>query len=264
ASALAPGNGDVEEMLAQLAQGRNKMGDAIAHLQKAADADPRNARRLYTLGEWLLRAGEPDAAAEQVRLLRRIGDMQPTNLFLLTRRAPAAARTKDAALVRATVARLRKLSPTWAPQPQAQLAKAEKLLAGPLGSDALLELGRLHNVLQAEPGFRRGAEAVAPKNHQVGVPLYTFLQLTPPRTTPAEPDRELTFSPSPLPLTGAKPARWDVALPVWLTGAGKPVVFVASAAEVRPADSAKAVLPFPSGAKKVAPSPAGVLALDWD
>src|SRR5262249_49643524 len=91
-----------------------------------------------------------------------------------------------------------------------------------------------------------------------------FLVLAPPRSTPAEADLALTFSPSPLRVPGAPAgSRWDVALPVWLTGEGRPAVVVANAHEGRRARPPGAAPPLPRGPKKLAPSPAGVLALDW-
>jgi hypothetical protein len=66
---------------------------------------------------------------------------------------------------------------------------------------------------------------------------------------------DLTFRAEPLP--EAPPGRWDVILPMWLTGEGKPAIFVASDKEVQRIGTTTA-LPSP------AVSTDGVLALDWN
>src|SRR5262249_62279698 len=45
--------------------------------------------------------------------------------------------------------------------------------------------------------------------------------------TSAPPDPELAFAPEPM--AGHPAGRWDTILPVWLTGEGQPVVFMANA-----------------------------------
>src|SRR5262249_7718514 len=140
------------------------------------------------------------------------------------------------------------------------------------------------NVLKAERGYRRDSRAIRPRPDILGTPVTRFLRLTPPRPTPAPPDRDLAFALSPAP--GIAKERWDVLTVAWqmneeqrtaLTrGAGeggvelrpadafKPVLFVANTREARRLDVAGPGLPFPGGPKSVAPMQAGMLALDWD
>src|SRR5262249_14387644 len=116
-----------------------------------------------------------------------------------------------------------------------------------------------------EPGYSRSRFAVEAPGGTVGEPVVHFLRLHPLHPTAAAPDTAITFTAEPIP---AGPAigvgRWDVVLPVWLTGGPEAAVVVATAQRVRRIDAPGPMLDFPGGAKAVAPSRHGVLAIDWD
>ena len=97
-----------------------------------------------------------------------------------------------------------------------------------LPGDVPVELTTLDHLLMAELGYQRDALAVINPN-SVGEAMQQFLRLAPLRTTPDPADTGLTFTSAPI--ANAK-ERWDVCLPVWLTGDGPPVVFVANAKSV--------------------------------
>jgi tetratricopeptide (TPR) repeat protein len=124
------------------------------------------------------------------------------------------------------------------------------------------------NLLTAtEPAFRASAQAVKPSNVLVGDPLHRFLKLQEPQTTPSAPDVEVAFTAEPLTLPpNAKPAAsrgWETVLPVWLTRNDLPVVFLADGKSLLRADGSGKPLVFPGGPRAVAPSPHGVVPVDW-
>lgn len=285
AQELAPDNDEIGELLGHLAERQGRPEDAVAYFRKAAAKHPNDLPKLYTLAEAVSRAGGAESGAEYQRLLEQILKLQPNNLPVLVQRVGAAHNNKDNAALRDTLDRLKNLSPEWAPISRDMLAKLDKA-AQDTPRDLLHLKDLLNNVLQAERGYPRDKRALRPTADFVGAPLQRFLRLHPIRPTPAPADLALAFK---LELQSAnlpEKSRWDVLRPVWMLGAEqrtpllkfgdkgghrvwsaetfKLALFVANADEVRRTDIDASPLAFPSGAKKVAPSSAGVLAMDWN
>ncbi len=291
---LAPGNGQIAALLGTLAEKQGKLSEAVTYLKEALQANPHDVASLYTLAETISKEGGPNSDAEYQRTLERILEIMPNNLIVIIKRAIVANERKDKAALQDSLARLDRLAPTWSnPQYSAdarkQLSKIHEAAKND-GGDLIPLLSALNNVLQSERDFREGAAAINPQPGSVGKPLVHFLRLPAPPVTPAPPDQGLTYAvgPSKLDLNAAvEKSTWNVVRVAWMLCEKKrkelldslasfplvkgpaaeafvPAVFVANSEEVRRADAEAAPMPFPSGAKKVVPSPNGVLAVDLD
>ena len=284
---MAPGNAAIEGMLGQLAWVDRNIPETIAHLRTAVAADPRDVGALYTLAEALHESKEPNAATEELQTLDRILAVQPNNLHVLMKRAELAYKQKDQAAFADTLQRLDRVAPSWQKEaPRAALATLHKAVKNSPG-DVEPAIITLRNVLQGERAYARGTKSLRQEADKLGTPLVHFLRLQQPPMTPAPPDRELTFTVGPWAgaTTDLEKTRWDALRLVWRitelqrqplvqaasNGGGYPLearmlqsaVLLANGREARHTGS-DAALPFPGGAKAVGPSPAGVLALDWD
>jgi hypothetical protein len=196
-------------------------------------------------------------------------------------RAWGAFKSNDQAAIKDCLDRLGQMEPGWNQQSKeafGKLRKAEK-------ADFMHHWRGFKNVLARERGFARDSLSIRPRESKAeGNPLLRFVRLEAMRPSPAAPDRELAFKVDFY--LGPGKDRWDVAQIIWLIrederrslenfakGGGlsaqpgehiEPAVLVANSAEVRRIGKDPFTLPFPSGVKTVAPSSAGVLALDWD
>ncbi len=262
---LAPDSGAIDVLLGLLEEKQGRFSRAVAHLREAVRRLPDDLAARYTLAQMLGKEAGPDSDKEYQEQLEAILKVQPTNLFVLKDLAGVALRRGDAATFRATLARLRKLAPRWTEPTRRRFDELDKAAARSLQGETRNALIDFSNSLQREAGFSRNALAVNPGQRALGRPLYRFLRLEAPPATPAAPDLALTFTARELPDQGRGQERWATALPVWLTNKkGPPAVFVANGRQVRRAAAAGPTLAFPGGANQTAPSPAGVVALDWD
>ena len=286
---LAPENTAVEAMLGQLARRQGKLPEAVAHLRKVVEKDPHDLASVYALAEAISEQGGPDAQTEYQQLMERILETQPNSLHALIQRAQTAYQRKDKKAFADTLERLDRLAPNWKPDTRAELAKLEKLVAA--GSrDVELQLTRFGNLLKGERGYSREARLLQGAPGQVGTPLHQFLRLQPMHAMPAPPDRELAFHVAPWappqPAPGLDKSRWDALFVQWRIGAEdiagvkkaalnggivgppersfRPAVWLADGRTLQPADIDVKQQPFPGGTKNIPPSPAGVLALDWN
>ncbi|HEV3142470.1 MAG TPA: FG-GAP-like repeat-containing protein, partial [Gemmataceae bacterium] len=237
----------------------------------AVQRRPQDLLAQFSLARLVAQAAKPNSDAEYQKLMEAILRVQPNNLKVLIERARVAAQRRDAVALKETLERLQQLSQGWRPATKdpltakEQLSVVEQAAAKSLLGDVPAELATLDNVLKAELGYQRDAAAVMNPN-AAGEALQQFLRLAPLRTLPDEPDTSLTFSPAPAENLNPEVAkeRWDLCIPVWLTGDGPPVLFVANAKTVRRTDSAAPQFAFPSGPRQVPPTADGVLALDWN
>ncbi len=288
---LAPQDGEIEALLGLLAEKQGRLGEAVVHLRKAVDKQPRDLPSLFKLAEVVSKEGGPDSQAEYQRLMEQILKVQPNNLPVLVERAGAAFRSKDQVAFRDTLERFARLAPGWTPgtkeQPRARETLDELRKAADHSPNEVLPLlGDLGRLLKGERGYSRDKFYVSPQSSGfVGMPMQQFVRLEPTRAKPAAPDRALAFKVEPMP-AGKEQDRWDVVRPLWqldekhrvaliqgaLDGgdtiqpaeAFKPALFAANARVVRRIDAAGPALPFPGGAKAVAPTREGVLAIDWN
>ena len=271
AERLAPDSPQIQQMLGLLAKQQGKYHEAVNYLRKVLEAEPKNLLTLYTLAQMLETEAAEGSDAEVLKLLDAGLAVQPYNLRLLREKTIVAARLGDGAAVAQTLAAYESLAPSWtseyAGQAQAQLKTLEEEARGPLPGGVPDVAGILDNFLKPEHNYARDVSAVDRDDKNLGEALQQFLRLRPMRAAPAEPDLELAFDPA-VPAgrvaESVAGSRWDVALPVWLTQDGEPVVFVANAKEVRPAILGDPRLPFPGGPRAVAPTADGVVPVDWN
>jgi tetratricopeptide (TPR) repeat protein len=289
AGALAPESGEVQALLGLLAERQGRLPDAVAHLRKAVETDPHNVALLFALADAVSKENKADSDAEYQRLMEEILKIQPNNLKVLVERARTAFKRKDMAAFKDTLTWLDRLASNWQPRTREALDAVHQA-AAKTPQDVIIRVQFLGNFLQGERGFSLDARAVQPKPEAVGTPVHHFLRLKPVRPTPAPPDRELAFTLKawlpPRPIPGLEKSKWDVVNAVWLMGEQQRAKLIDEAntnfggLRVRPADTVKLAiilaqaremhlvgpgvqtLLFPSGSKLVAPSAAGVLALD--
>lgn len=252
---LAPEDPDVQKLLGLLNQRQGRFGEAAAHLRQAVAKDPGDVEALYRLAQIVDQEHKDGSDDEHQKLMEQILAARPNNLHVLLDRLRVAIRRGDRDAVRDTVNRLQKLSPGWSEQVRTAFADLERALAGPFGKEEVLPLLTFSNLLRSEPAYPRSASEVSPPDAFAGNPLRTFVRLSPARSTPAPPDTELTFTPEPL--ADAPSGRWDVAVPVWPTDEGQPVVFVANAQELRRVGSGLTLPSLPV-------TPGGLVPFDWN
>ena len=256
AERLAPDDPDLAKIRGVLEEKRGKLPEAIASLRKATAKDPEDVEALFFLAEVIKREQKPDSDAEYQRVMEEILAVRPNNKHVLKTRLQVAARRSDRAAVNDTLTRLRALAPSWVREEcRTRLAELEKAATGPLGDAVIGPVTGFANVFLAEPDYARHANDVSPAGGFRGNPLRTFRRLEQVRPSPAPPDTELTFTPEPL--ADAPAGRWDVATPVWLTGEGPPVVFVANAGELRRVGAGAALPSLPL-------APDGIVPIDWN
>jgi Tfp pilus assembly protein PilF len=268
ANSLAPGNGNIEELLGYLADATGNYAEASSRFRKALEAEPNNVQRMYALYSELTKQTSEDVDAKREELLDQILAERPTSLFILARRAELAIRRKDMTTLHGILASLKKLSPEWKADTREALEKVTKDAAGGKVSpdDLSYKFMPFQNLLKQEIGYSRDSNEISPQGAAVGTTFQTFLRLAPVRATPASPDLGLTFGPAELQLQGklekSKKPGDQVLFPVWLNGRENPVILLADAREVRRAEAPGLALPFPSGPKAVAPTIDGVLTVD--
>jgi len=281
ANQLRPANGEIEALLGLLAEKQGRLPDAVVHLRQATLKDAHDLASLYSLAEVISKEGNAGSEVEYQRLMEQILKVQPSNLPVLLKRAGAAFRRGDKAAYRATLDRLNQLKTDWAPLSKKTLDELSKADGA---NEVTLQLQILDNVLKAEPSYARDLFIIRPRPGWVGIPLRDFLILTKAPSTPAVPDRDLTFTVENI--SDLQQAKSDVISPMWVMSAQqratlveggnqgganirpeegfRPAVLLADARSVRRADGAGPQLIFPSGPKNIPPTSAGVLVVDWD
>jgi tetratricopeptide (TPR) repeat protein len=289
---LAPDSGEVEALLGYLAKQQGRLPEAVAHFRKAVAKEPRDLILLYALAQTVSAEGGPDSQAEYQQLLLQILDVEPNNLKVLVEAAKAAFQRQDRPALDKLLARLGRLAPVWDPDARQKLKDVHRSIQG-APQDVVLDLIVLGNVLKKEHGYSGDAAALEPPRGAMTMALQHFLRLPPPHPTPAPPDRDLAFAVVPWaaaePVAAVDRGRWAVAGVMWrlsekerqalieeaqaATSGGvkarfddvvHSMFFVANGQGVLRANAKAPSLPFPGGAKQVAPTAAGVLPFDWD
>jgi Tfp pilus assembly protein PilF len=251
---LAPDDPGIQQLLGILEQTRGKYSEAAAHFRTAIQGNPQDVQAIYQLAKIVDQEQKAGSDAEYQRLMEQILSLQPSNLHVILERLNRAVRRSDRGAVQDTFARLQQLSSGWSEESRVALANCERGLSNRLGTDAAGETLLLANLIRPEPAYGRSLAEVDP-DKLPGTSLQSYIRLASTPHAAAPPDMDLTFRAEPLP--EAPPGRWDVILPMWLTGEGKPAIFVASDKEVQRIGTTTA-LPSP------AVSTDGVLALDWN
>jgi Flp pilus assembly protein TadD len=257
---LAPQDSRIYYLLGILESNRGNSQAAIANLQKSVTLDPRDLRAAYELALETERLGDPNSDARFEQLIQQILSAQPDDLAALLELARIAAKRGDTGTLRSATARITAQSSAWPPDIQQQLAQLQAAAAGPVSRAAATRSIFLRNVLMQLPQFRDSLSIIKPQPGDEAQPFTHFLRLPSPVSTPAPADTALTFTLQSM--ASADNTRWDWVGAVSLNGEGAPAIAEANGHEVALSTGAK--FPFPGGPAAVAPTPEGVLPLDFN
>jgi len=257
---LAPKNDAIYYLLGLVEAGRGKSSEAIADFRKAVEINPNNLIATYRLAEEIERQGDPNSDAEFQQLMQRIVTAQPDNMAALLELSRVAAKRGDAASLKQAVARIDKQSQGWPPEVQQQLTALDSAAGGTDPRTAATRTTFLRNALMRLPDFRQNLATIKPAPGDEAQPFTHFLRLETPQFSPAPPDTAMTFVVEPLPDPNKTTWNWIGAVSLASTGA--PTVVEANGGTV--SLSTGATLPFPGGASKTAPSPEGVVPIDFN
>jgi tetratricopeptide (TPR) repeat protein len=260
---------DIQRLVGLLEEKEGHYAEAAGWYRRALQGEPTDLRTLYALKTVLEEQGGEGSDEEVLRLLNQGLAMRPNSLRLLREKGLIAARMGNWNALGEVVAEYERLAPAWSGAAAGEARRELEQLKREAPTHAAtidVTLSRLDNLLQPESGYVRDARTVEAPGGLEGEPVEQFLVLPPMRATPSPPDTQLTFEPASPPgeiAAAVAAARWDVALPVWLTQDAEPVVFVANGREVRRAVGDAPALEFPGGEKAVPPTAHGVLPVDW-
>jgi Tfp pilus assembly protein PilF len=260
AHALVPKNGEIYYLLGLVEDGKGNSGGAIADFRKAVEIDPKNLIATYQLGDEIERQGDPDSDAEFQKLMQQIVEIQPDNLAALLELSRVAAKRGDGVTLRKAVDRIRAQSQGWPTEVQQQLTEVAAAAARPDVQGAAVKTTFLRNVLMRLPSFRQNLAAIKPAPGDEAQPFMRFLRLPTPVFTPAAADVGMTFRAEPLP--NADKTKWNWIGAISLSDVGSPVVAEANGSRVLLATGAS--FAFPGGVNKTAPTPEGVVPIDFN
>lgn len=253
ASELAPNNEQIEEYYALLA--RSDPGNAIPHLKKVLEIDPRNLRARYALADAIEQIHNPDSEYQQQ--IEEILKQQPENIQALIDLARIASKQNNKEVVLATLNKLGEHSADWSPDAKTELNLLQKLAATNPHS-AAKEVPKLGNLLKTTLSWQQSNRALISPPDKVGTPMLRLLTLPNPSPLPAASDTGLTYAPQPASVNGLAKAGW--AAPIALDGENAPAVFAANGAQVKSTTGVALTWPGIGGATM--PTPAGVVAFD--
>lgn len=258
ARTLAPDNDQINVLLASVESNRGRLGEAIALLRKAVEANSQNLRARYALAGEIERAGGEGGDREAQTLIEEILQRQPENLAVQLEVVRLAAKRGDAETLRTNIARLAANPAVQTPEVRNQFAALEAAANSSNPRAAAPRVAFLRNVLVRTAQYRKSLRAVRTPPEEGGEPLARFVSLPSPAPNPAAPDVGVTFTAEPLPDMGGKEWAWSGAIS--LTGEGAPATVVADNREVRLVGGA--TLSFPGGAEAAAPGAYGILGAD--
>lgn len=219
ARSLAADNSRIEQFLGDIESRRGNLPEAIRHIQRAVELDGKNMKALYALAEQTERRGGGGSNAEALAILQRLLSHQPENTAVLLDMVRLAARTGDAAALKASVARLGQQSAGWSAEAQERFRNLERSTGGDARATAI-QAAFLRNVLLREPGFRQAAEAVKTPAVFAGEPFVRFLRLPSPSSAPADADLQTAFAAQSLAGVPGEGVRWVRA--IYLDDSGTP------------------------------------------
>jgi FG-GAP-like repeat/ASPIC and UnbV len=259
AAELAPGSAAIQRLEALALSRKGDLPEAIRHWRKALTLDPGDGKAAFALAQETERQGGPENEAEAQRVLETLLD-RSSNLAVRLEAARLAAKRGDGAALGKAIAPLAEASTSWPPPALEQLGEL-RAAAAASPRTAASRVAFLKNVLVRVPEYRRALGAVSTPRDEVGEPLMRFLVLPNPAPEAAPPDEALVFAVEPAGATEAA-----LVGPLSLGGEGAPLLMAASGRSVailgRDKDPARTIGPFPGGARRVLPTPDGVLAAD--
>ena len=269
AESLAPESSAVAFLQGQLASFSAQFDDAVAHYRRAAALDADHLRARFALAQELERGGSDADLPEARQWLEVVLEGRPENLAVLLERGRWAARAGDGAALTDTIRRLTALSEAWPALAVEQLDGLSAAVADGDLARAATQAQLLRNVLVRTPAFREDQALVSVGAEQIAEPLVRFIRLPSPPATAASPDVTLTYVVEPLRSadpSGREPT-WAALAVVPSGGDGDAAIFAAGESDVQRVDSAAAAtaaFDFPAGAAGTAPTPSGLLPLDWN
>jgi tetratricopeptide (TPR) repeat protein len=256
ARSVMPDNSRIEELLGTIESKRGKLPEAISHFRKAADADPKNLKALYSLAEETERQAAPNSDAEAEKLFAQVLAQRPNNAAALLEVARLAAKTGDSGALRSAVSTLGAKSASWPDQVKQQMETLQQAAAGANVRGAAVRVMFLRNTLVRVPQYRQDLNEVKTPTDLVSEPFTKFLRLPSPASEPAAADLAVRFEAGSLP-DGSQNALWVGAIP--FDDTGKASIVWASQDSVQIAGGAK--LPFPGG-KNLAINRNNILGMD--
>ncbi len=245
----------IQQLLGVAEQKRGKLAAAIDHFRRAVALEPKNVQALYRLAKAIEQQHEPGSDAEFDKLLNRIIETDPQNLYILQDRLKAAATRGDRAASREIADRFKPLAAGWRPQLKSAFDQLEKALADPKGQ---IELGLalpFLGPLKGEPEFARSAAAVDAEQKLESLVIDHFVVLAEPKHTPADPDTEIQFVARPL--EGVPDGEFDALVPAWLDDKSPPTLLLANSKRLRQIGG-KIDLP------SIALGQRGLVPIDWN
>jgi tetratricopeptide (TPR) repeat protein len=257
---LAPQNGQIYDLLGILESSRGDSAKAVADLRKAVELNPRNLRAIYQLAEEIERQGDENGEVEFQQLMQKILAAQPDNLAALLELSRVAAKRGDANTLKAAVAQLDAHASEWPAEVQKQLSAVQAAMNSSDLRAAATQTTFLRNVFMRVPEYRLSLAAIKSPPGDEAEPFTHFLRMESPIFKPAPADLAIAFAPQPLPNPGN--VRWNWIGAIQLGSEGAPVVAEANGREVRLSSGDR--FPFPGGTSNVAPSPEGLVPLDFN
>lgn len=256
---LAPDNAQMYYLLGLLGSARGDSQQAVTNFRKAVELDPKNLRATYALALEIERQAGPGSEEEFQKLIQQILTANPNNLAAMLELSRISAKRAEAATLRSTIQRIAEQSAAWPPDVKQQLAQLQAAADGPDPRAAATRSIFLRNVLMQVPAFRASLSEIKPAPGDEAQPFTHFLRLPSPSSTPAPADTGITFTPQPL---GTADKHWSWIGAVSLNGEGAPAIVLANAHQVKLDTGAS--FPFPGGPSATAPTPEGVLPIDFN
>ncbi len=259
AGKLAPKNDHIENLMGLLESDRGNADAAIAHLRQAVELNPQNLRTAYQLAQELERQGGANSDAEFRKTVESILKAQPNNLAALLELARVAAKQGDQNTVRSTVAQVAAQSANWPPEVKQQLAALQTAANTSDARAAATRTVFLRNTLMRVPEYRQSLFEIKAPPGDEAEPLTHFVHMESPSFTIAPMDTALSFSAEPL---GGDAGHSNWVGAISLGSSGAPVIAHADGRILHLASGANVA--FPGGPTNTAPSPEGVLGVDFN
>ena len=258
ARALAPDNDQIYYLLGLLESSRGRSAEAITHLRKAIEINPRNLIASYKLGEEIERQGTENNDSEYQQLIQKMLEVQPDNLAILLELGRIAAKRGDAETLRGVVTKISGRGSSWPPEVQQQLTALQTAATGPDVRQVATRITFLRNVLLRVLEYRRDLLIIKPPPGEEAQPFARFLKMETPTFESAPADTAISFADQPVP--NAPAGTWSWVGAISLNGEGAPAVVLANEKEVRIGKSSH---PFPIGSSAKPPQQ-GICALDFN
>ncbi len=258
AHTLAPDNEQVDYLLGLLESERGNSAVAIADLQQAVQANPRDLRALYELASEIERQADAGSDQHYQQLMEQILAIEPDNLAAQLELTRIAAKRGDVQTLKMSIDRIANRSKGWSPEIATKLAELQVAANGPLPRSASTKSIFLRNVLMRLPAFRENLSELKPQPGEGAQPMTHLLRVTSLPSRPAPADRAISFNAE---TKGERDGRvWTWAGSINLNGNDAPVLAQADASEVLLGSGTS--LAFPGGGRS--PTAEGVVAADFN